>query len=115
MVRILLAGSVLKVKILKDKQVKEVYVDNGVYDKKTYRYLIITDGKVFLDGEDLEVLANKYDGISIEYANPLDILVDHYHNPAIYIEGINAIPEGKEREALNLLLNRFLSSESDVI
>jgi len=114
MVKIVLAGSILRVKILKDNQVKEIHISNGIYDKKIYRDIVITDGKIFLYGDELKVLANKYDGLVIEFMSPLDVLAEYFKNYAIYIEGVNAIPEGKEREALSLLMDKFLATEAKI-
>lgn len=109
MIKVELMGSKLIIDVLTAKKSKRMVIANGFVDGEHFNYLTFSDGKLFLEGERMRVLVDRYDGIIIKFANPLDVLVDHFGDVSILSDGVNAIPEGKEREALSVILGSYMN------
>lgn len=87
-----------------EKPAQIIEIRSGIYKSKTYASLIISDKGVMLEGEDILVLSSDPKAVIIQVKNPIMKLAELLKNDNIYIEGIVAIPSGKERELLEALI-----------
>lgn len=82
-----------------------IVIKNGLYNKKIYGTLVIDNECVMLDGEEMNILATDAKAIIIETKPIIKKIADLLGCAGIYeIQGISSIPEGREREILQSLL-----------
>jgi hypothetical protein len=81
-----------------------IEIKNGSYNKKVYASLVMSEGSVILEGDEMAVLATGTKAVTLQIKNNVMKLAELLNNDSIYIDGINAIPEGRERELLQALL-----------
>lgn len=107
MIKILLSMQVVTIKVYGDSnsQHKTIVIKNGSYNKKLYRHLVLAEGNLVLEGEEMAVLASSAKVLSIEMENIERKIAKLIGNEEIYLRGIDAVPEGREREIIKNLIN----------
>lgn len=81
-----------------------VTIRNGGYGDKSYSHAIIGGNYVLLDGEETSLLRSGYVSLRIEVANPRRTIAQALGNDSVYVAGIDAVPEGREREILSAIM-----------
>lgn len=83
----------------------ELIITNGRYKDRSFQSAVYTEGSLFLEGADGALLIR--DNIKALYCKAIsikDIVAEHLGSRDIYMEGIDAVPSGKERDILAFLI-----------
>ncbi len=87
------------------KEPRKLTINNGMHNKKKFSSLVLSEGDVILDGNDgMFVLATGTKTITVNITDTLTKLAKQLGNEDIYFNGIDAVPEGKEKELLQALI-----------
>jgi hypothetical protein len=107
MVKIILALQTVTIKIYGEAntQHRTTIIKNGLHNKKMYSHLVFTEGNVLLEGKEAMVLATNAKIVDIEVENIEQKIAKLVGNRDIYLKGIDAVPEGKERELVKNLIS----------
>jgi hypothetical protein len=104
MVKIPLLQNDYSIDILTTKSSKKVEIKKGVYNGKEYHTLIINDSSIFVEGDNNAnyLIASDTVAIYITSKRLLERIAEILKDESICIT--NTIPEGKEKEILQKLL-----------
>ena len=104
MIKIPLLQNDYSIDILTTKGSKKVEIKNGIYNGKGYNTLIINDSSIFAEGDNNTNCLITSDAVAV-YITPrglLERIAEILNDESICIT--NTIPEGKEKEILQKLL-----------
>lgn len=106
MTKLYLAKHEITLKIYTDatSTPQTIVIKDGVYKKQTYASLLLFEGNVMLEGDNITVLSIEAKAVVVQIESTIMKLANLLENKNIYIEGIKAIPEGKERELLEAII-----------
>jgi len=108
MVKLSLAKHEVTVKIYSGigETPNKTVIKNGYYNHKIYASLVLSEESAFLEGDEIQVLATEAKIIVIQIENMIMKLSKLLKDDNIYSHGIDAIPEGVERELLQALIKQ---------
>lgn len=89
---------------IRDVSQQIINIKNGVYNKKVYGSLILSGENILLEGEDMLLLTANNKAIVIQFKSIATKLAEVLEDDSIYINGMDAVPEGRERELLQAVL-----------
>ena len=95
----------LKIYSEKNIQAKTIELKDGTYNKNVYISLLISDGTVMLEGDDITILETNAKYVVIEPESVSTALGRLLGYKIHHCERIEEVPEGKERELLAALLD----------
>jgi hypothetical protein len=105
MVKIPLSGISLTLTVVTAKGTNKIEILNGFYKNRQYTTLTLIDKTLVLsDNTGDVVIASDIVMLSIYLHRVRDHVSRILGNQDVYLYGINAVPEGKEREILEKLL-----------
>ena len=87
-----------------DPQIIEI--KDGIYKRNRYASLLLSENNVILEGDSINILATDTKTVIIQTKNILMQLTELLKNDRIYIDGIDAIPAGEERNILEALIKQ---------
>lgn len=80
---------------------RQIEIKNGFYNNEQFQFITFTENTVFLESIDnIKVVANNASLVQIEIKGIKQKIYELTGNGDIFISGIDAVPEGKEREIL---------------
>ena len=82
-----------------------VTIKDGKYKSCYYSSLLMAENNVILQGDESVIIHGEAKLITLEVKNIKTEIAEITGSDAIYIEGVNAIPKGSEREILVKLLS----------
>lgn len=87
------------------KEPRKVLIKNGKHNKKKYSSLILSEGNIILDGNnEIFILATGAKTVIIIMIDTITKLAKHLGSNDIHFDGIRAVPDGKEKELLQTLI-----------
>ena len=95
----------LKIYSEKDTPPKIIEINDGAYKKNVYVSLVVSDGTVMLEGDDIIILATNTKVVVVEPESVSTALGRLLGYKIHHCERIEEVPEGKERELLAALLD----------
>lgn len=95
----------LKIYTEKDSPAKIIEIKDGAYKKNVYTSLVVSGGTVMLEGDDITILETNTKVVVIEPESVSMALGRLMGYKIHHCEGIEEVPEGKERELLAALLD----------
>lgn len=81
-----------------------IVITDGVYKGRIYASLLLDNAHILLEGDEIHVLSKNVGITIIETLSIKDRIAQILNNDSIYLSGINAVPEGREREVLEQLI-----------
>lgn len=109
MIRIRIINTNVTLEIISSRKKEKIEINNGRYKDDVYTYLVVSDSKLLLEGDTLSVVASGFDAVTISFKSVAEQLAEHFGNTEILLYGADAIPEGKEKEAISVILKNFIS------
>ncbi len=83
-----------------------VEINSGVYKDKNFRFLVICDNKVFLEGDDVSLLKKDFDILKLHVKSNVEKVASFLNRESIFIDGIDAINEDEKEDVIRLLLSK---------
>ncbi len=82
-----------------------IEINSGVYKDKNFRFLVICDNKVFLEGDDIILLKKDFDVLKLHVKSNVEKVASFLNRESIFVDGINAIEENEKESVIKLLLS----------
>lgn len=113
MVKIPIINNIVQIKILAetDQPATIIEIRYGSYCLNVYQAIIVNNETVMLEGVETVILSTNAKRVDIDIPGLMSLISKAINNKDVYLQKMEAIPEGKEREILAYLMERPVEEE----
>jgi hypothetical protein len=104
MVKITLADTDYIIETLSCGKKESFHITQGMYQGKKYLQAVVSEGSIILEGEEVLLLKEKVAAVYVKQHTILERAAEFLKSESVYLEKSDAVPKGRERDLLRLLI-----------